>query len=343
MIHKAGTVRDAKPLSKSGEKPLRIVVLDGYTLNPGDLPWDLLREVGACEIYERTRSGEVLERAEGADVILTNKVVLDADLIGNLPDLRYIGVLATGYNVVDTEAAASRGIPVANVPEYSTPSVVQLTFALLLELARGPGIHTTAAREGMWSACPDFSFHLRPQVELGGMTMGVVGFGRIGRAVAKMAKAFDMDVIVYTRSPGCGDGVSYVGLDDLFGASDVVSLHCPLTSQTEGMVDERRLGLMKPSAFLINTARGPLVDEKALTNALNSGRIAGAAMDVLSTEPPPPDHPLLSAKNCVITPHLAWATLAARKRLMEITVQNIKAWMEGRPVNLVNMEAESRR
>jgi len=331
-----GTASERWTGSNPGEETLDIVVLDGYTLNPGDLSWDHLKDLGACMIYDRTPPDKVRERAENADVLLTNKVVLDSDLIGALPELKYIGVLATGYNVVDTAAASSRGIAVTNVPEYSTFSVAQLTFALLLELARGPGFHSGAVREGKWSASPDFSFHLRPQMELSGMTLGIVGFGRIGKAVAKLAWAFDMDVLVHTRTPRCGDGVAYVDLDALFATSDAVSLHCPLTARTEHMVDRRRLGLMKPSAFLINAARGPLVDENALAKALNSGTIAGAAMDVLSTEPPPSDHPLLSAKNCVITPHLAWATLAARQRLIKSAVGNIRAWMDGRPINVVN-------
>ena len=260
-----------------------------------------------------------------------------------LPALRYIGVLATGYNVVDTAAAASRGIIVTNIPEYSTASVAQLTFALLLELARGPGLHARAVREGKWSASPDFSFHLIPQRELSGLTFGIVGFGRIGKAVAELALAFGMDVLVATRKPGEEKRVTFVEPDVLFSQGDVVSLHCPLTPRTEKMVDERRLGLMKPSSFLINTARGPLIDENALARALNEGRIAGAALDVLSSEPPPAGHPLLSARNCVITPHLAWATLAARKRLVETAIANIRAWVEGKPVNVVNQAEKSGR
>lgn len=342
MTDQPEAAADRRQASTSGGKTCRIVVLDGYTMNPGDLSWAPLEELGECRIFDRTSREEVSERAAAADVLLTNKVVLDGDLIGALPDLKYIGVLATGYNVVDTGAAALRGIPVTNVPEYSTTSVAQLVFALMLELARATGAHSRAVREGKWSASPDFSFHLTPQVEISGKTLGIVGYGRIGKAVARLALAFDMDVLVHTRTPRRGDGIRYVDLDALFRQGDIVTLHCPLTGETESMVDERRLGLMKPSAFLINTARGPLVDEGALARALDSGRIAGAAADVLSMEPPPPDHPLLSARNCVITPHLAWATLAARRRLMEAAAANIRAWMEEKPVNVVNKRTGGR-
>jgi len=335
--------RDGRKAILREGKALRIVVLDGHTANPGDLSWDALQEFGSSRVYDRTPKDKVRERAEGADILLTNKVILNEDLMDVLPALRYIGVLATGYNVVDTAAAASRGIIVTNIPEYSTASVAQLTFALLLELARGPGLHARAVREGKWSASPDFSFHLIPQRELSGLTFGIVGFGRIGKAVAELALAFGMDVLVATRKPGEEKRVTFVEPDVLFSQGDVVSLHCPLTPRTEKMVDERRLGLMKPSSFLINTARGPLIDENALARALNEGRIAGAALDVLSSEPPPAGHPLLSARNCVITPHLAWATLAARKRLVETAIANIRAWVEGKPVNVVNQAEKSGR
>ncbi|MBN2721012.1 MAG: D-2-hydroxyacid dehydrogenase [Proteobacteria bacterium] len=335
--------RDGRKAILREGKALRIVVLDGHTANPGDLSWDALQEFGSSRVYDRTPKDKVRERAEGADILLTNKVILNEDLMDVLPALRYIGVLATGYNVVDTAAAASRGIIVTNIPEYSTASVAQLTFALLLELARGPGLHARAVREGKWSASPDFSFHLIPQRELSGLTFGIVGFGRIGKAVAELALAFGMDVLVATRKPGEEKRVTFVEPDVLFSQGDVVSLHCPLTPRTEKMVDERRLGLMKPSSFLINTARGPLIDENALARALNEGRIAGAALDVLSSEPPPAGHPLLSARNCVITPHLAWATLAARKRLVETAIANIRAWVEGNPVNVVNQTEKSGR
>lgn len=343
MTDRIAMDRDGRKAILREGKALRIVVLDGHTANPGDLSWDALQEFGSSRVYDRTPKDKVRERAEGADILLTNKVILNEDLMDVLPALRYIGVLATGYNVVDTAAAASRGIIVTNIPEYSTASVAQLTFALLLELARGPGLHARAVREGKWSASPDFSFHLIPQRELSGLTFGIVGFGRIGKAVAELALAFGMDVLVATRKPGEEKRVTFVEPDVLFSQGDVVSLHCPLTPRTEKMVDERRLGLMKPSSFLINTARGPLIDENALAQALNEGRIAGAALDVLSSEPPPAGHPLLSARNCVITPHLAWATLAARKRLVETAIANIRAWVEGKPVNVVNQTEKSGR
>lgn len=316
-------------------EPLKIVVMDGYTLNPGDLSWEVLERLGPCTIHDRTEPSLVMERARDAEVLLTNKVILGAAAIRSLPRLRYIGVLATGYNVVDVAAAGERRIVVTNVPEYGTASVAQMTFSLLLELASGVGVHWEAVKRGRWSSSPDFSFHDQPQVELSGLTLGIVGFGRIGRAVAKLASGFGMDVLVQTKTPRCGDGMSYVDLDSLFRTSDVVSLHCPLTRETEGMVSQRRLNLMKPSAFLINTARGPLVDEDALAKTLNAGGIAGAALDVLSTEPPTEDNPLFSTVNCIITPHIAWATLAARKRLMELAVGNLTAWMNGQPINTV--------
>jgi len=309
--------------------------MDGYTLNPGDLSWEVLERLGPCTIHDRTEPSLVMERARDAEVLLTNKVILGAAAIRSLPRLRYIGVLATGYNVVDVAAAGERRIVVTNVPEYGTASVAQMTFSLLLELASGVGVHWEAVKRGRWSSSPDFSFHDQPQVELSGLTLGIVGFGRIGRAVAKLASGFGMDVLVQTKTPRCGDGMSYVDLDSLFRTSDVVSLHCPLTRETEGMVSQRRLNLMKPSAFLINTARGPLVDEDALAKTLNAGGIAGAALDVLSTEPPTEDNPLFSTVNCIITPHIAWATLAARKRLMELAVGNLTAWMNGQPINTV--------
>ncbi|UCG38515.1 MAG: D-2-hydroxyacid dehydrogenase [bacterium] len=314
---------------------MRVVVLDGYTLNPGDLSWKGLEELGPCTVYDRTSPKQLPQRALGATALLTNKVVLDAPLLDRLPELRYIGVLATGTNVVDLAAAAVRGITVTNVPAYSTHSVAQMTFALLLEMVNGVGHHSEAVRAGRWSRSPDFSFHETPLVELSGLTMGIVGYGAIGKAVAALARAFGMGVLVHTRSPGKDRTVRYVDLDTLFGESDVVTLHCPLTPETVGLVNARRLALMKGTAYLVNAARGPIVDEKALAEALDSGRIAGAAVDVLSAEPPPADNPLLKARNCVITPHIAWASLAARRRLMDTVVGNLRAWMEGRPVNVV--------
>jgi len=321
---------------------MKIVVLDGYTLNPGDLDWQGLEALGEVTVHDRTPKELVLERAAGAEVLLTNKVVLGREEMERLPQLRYIGVTATGYNVVDTAAARQRGIAVTNVPAYSTASVAQMVFALLLELTQQVGHHAARVREGGWSASPDFCFWERPLVELDGLTMGVVGFGAIGRRVAALARAFGMEVLVHTGHPekyrGTAEGetVRFVGLDELFAASDVVSLHCPLTEETKGMVDVRRLGLMRPTAYLVNTGRGPLIDEAALAAALDAGRLAGAGLDVLSAEPPPSANPLLMAKNCCITPHIAWATRAARQRLMATAVTNVRTFLAGKPQNVVN-------
>jgi glycerate dehydrogenase len=315
---------------------VKIVVLDGYTMNPGDLSWKGLESLGECAVYERTPPERVVERAAGAEVVLTNKVVLDGAVMARLPDLKYIGVLATGYNVVDTAAARERGIVVTNVPAYSTRSVAQLVMALVLELAHHVGHHARTVREGRWTASKDFAYWDHPLVELEGLVMGIVGFGQTGRAVADMARAFGMRVLVHTRTPTAGPGVEFVDLATLLRRSDVVSLHCPLTPETEGLVNAKRLATMKPTAFLINTSRGPVVNERDLAEALGAGRIAGAGLDVLSTEPPKADNPLLAAKNCFITPHFAWATRAARERLMKTVVENVRGFLAGRPQNVVN-------
>lgn len=316
---------------------MNIVVLDGFTLNPGDLSWEELRSLGPCAVYDRTLPAELLGRAADADILLTNKTELTAGTLQSLPKLKYIGVLATGTNVVDLAAARARGIPVTNVPAYSTKSVAQLTFALLLELAQHAGHHAQTVREGRWTRSTDFCYWDFPLIELDGLTLGIVGFGRIGRAVGELGSAFGMKVLACTRTAGSAPPfASFVELETLFRKSDVVSLHCPLTPQTANLVNARRLSLMKPTAFLLNTSRGPLVDEPALADALNSGRIAGAALDVLSKEPPRADNPLLTARNCLITPHLAWATRAARSRLMTIAVENVRAFLQGEAQNVVN-------
>ncbi len=316
---------------------MEIVVLDGFTLNPGDLDWAELASLGHCEIYERTSPADLLRRATNADILLTNKAVLTGEDIRRLPRLKYIGVLATGTNVVDLAAARTRGIPVTNVPTYGTTSVAQMTFALLLELAHHTGHHAQTVREGRWTRSADFCYWDFPLIELVGLTMGIVGFGRIGRAVADLAAAFGLKVLAFDPTAArLPPFVHRVGLETLFRESDIVSLHCPLTEQTAQLVNARRLALMKPTAVLLNTARGPLVDEPALADALNSGRIAGAALDVLAVEPPPADNPLLTARNCIITPHLAWATRAARARLLEIAVANVRAFLQGKPQNVVN-------
>ena len=320
---------------------MKIVVVDGYALNPGDLSWKDLEEMGQCTVYDRTPPEQVLARAAEAEAILTNKVVLSRETLAGLPQLKYIGVTATGYNVVDVEAAHERGIRVTNVPGYSTKSVAQMVFALLLELTQQVGLHSRLVAEGRWSRSPDFCFWERPLVELDGLTMGVVGFGRIGQAVAKLAKAFGMRVLVNTEHPEryretpFGMEMRFADLDTLFGHSDVVSLHCPLTPATTSLVGAERLTQMKPSAFLINTSRGPLIDEQALAEALKEGRLAGAGLDVLAVEPPVDGSPLQQAPNCFITPHIAWATRAARERLLSTVVANIKAFVAGKTKNVV--------
>ncbi len=308
---------------------MKIVVLDGYCLNPGDLTWAALEQAGDVTVYERTPEDLILARAEGAEVVLTNKTPLDRETLAALPRLRYIGVLATGYNVVDAAAARERGIVVTNVPAYGTNSVAQLTIALLLELCHHVGRHSEAVRAGAWTRSPDWSFWNTPQVELAGKTVGCIGFGRIGAQTARIAEALGMRVLVHSRSRG-------IELDALLEQSDVVSLHCPLFPETRGMIGASQLQRMKPSAFLLNTSRGPLVVEQELADGLNAGTIAGAGVDVLSVEPPVGGSPLFAARNCIVTPHIAWATREARSRLMEIAAGNVAAFAAGAPVNLVN-------
>jgi glycerate dehydrogenase len=312
----------------------KIVVLDGHTANPGDLSWEPFHRLGELTVHDRTAPGDVVTRAADAEVVLTNKTVLTAEAIAALPRLKLICVLATGYNVVDVAAAKARGIPVCNVPEYSTPNVAQAVFALLLELTNRTGHHDASVHAGRWAACPDFCYWDGDLVELAGLTFGIVGHGRIGRAVGRVARAFEMKVIYHRRNhdgdPGCVD------LDTLFSESDVVSLHCPLTPETNAFVNARRIEQMKPTAFLLNTARGALVNEADLAAALSAGRIAGAGLDVLSVEPPSPSNPLLTAPRCVITPHIAWATRDARRRLLETTAGNVAAFLAGSPRHVVN-------
>lgn len=317
---------------------MKIVVLDGFTMNPGDLEWQALASLGELAVFERTPAESIVPRAAGAAVVLTNKTPLDGETIRALPTLRFIGVLATGYNVVDLDAARARGIPVSNVPAYSTRSVQQMTIALLLELTQKCGAHDRAVKEGAWSGCEDFMFQFGPLTELEGLTFGVYGFGTIGRAVAQTALSFGMRVVAAsrTRPAVLPEGVEWVTAEELFRQADVVSLHCPLTPETAKVIGPKTLAWMKPTALLINTSRGGLVDEAALARALNEGRLAGAGVDVLSTEPPDPANPLLGAKNCVVTPHCAWATRAARQRLLDITVANVKAFQAGSPIHVVN-------
>lgn len=317
---------------------MKIVVLDGHTLNPGDLSWDGLTALGRCEIHDRSASSEVVSRAAGAEIVLTNKTPLTREQIRCLPGLRYIGVLATGYNIVDVTAARERNVPVTNIPTYGTRSVAQMTFALLLELTQHAGHHAATVREGRWNRCPDFCYWDYPLIELDGLTLGIIGYGRIGRAVAELALAFGMHVLCHSRTiPSEPSGpMRFVSLDELLSQSDVVSLHCPLTADTKELIDARRLALMKSSAFLLNTSRGPLVNEPALADALNHDRLAGAGLDVLAVEPPRADNPLLQAKNCLVTPHLAWATRAARRRLLQTAVENVQSFLAGSLQNVVN-------
>ncbi|HTD85693.1 MAG TPA: D-2-hydroxyacid dehydrogenase [Candidatus Binatia bacterium] len=309
---------------------MNIVVLDGHTLNPGDLSWDALKKLGPCEVYERCTPEETVPRSANAAIVLTNKVVLNKAYMAAVPTLKYIGVTATGYNIVDVAAARERGIVVTNVPTYGTRSVAQMTFALLLELTQHVGHHAQTVRDGRWTRSPDFCYWDYPLVELDGLTMGIIGFGRIGQAVGELAEAFGMKVRAHSRKSSAED------LEKLFRESDVISLHCPLTPETKHLVNAERLSWMKPTAFLLNTSRGPLIDEAALADTLNRGQIAGAGLDVLSVEPPPAGNPLFTAKNCFITPHIAWATRAARSRLIDASIDNVRAFIAGKPKNVVS-------
>ena len=317
---------------------MKIVVLDGRTLNPGDLSWDAFKEFGQLTVFDRTPVEEIAPRAGDAEIVLTNKTPLNRETIRKLTNLKYIGVLATGYNVVNVAAAAKRGIVVTNVPEYGVNSVAEHVFAFLFEYARHIEEHAYSVRKGRWCRSPDFCYWLHPLTELAGLTMGIVGFGHIGQAVARRALAFGMRVLAHTRTPPGQpmEGVNFTDADTVFKESDVVSLHCPLTPATEKLINTQRLALMKRTALLINTARGGLIDEDALADALQRRIIAGAMLDVLSEEPPPEKNPLLHVRNCLITPHNAWATQAARQRLMNIAVDNLKAFLAGRPQNTVH-------
>jgi Lactate dehydrogenase and related dehydrogenases len=316
---------------------MKAVIVDGYTLNPGDLSWDGFKALCECVIYDFTRSEELYDRVKDADIIITNKVILSGEMISRLPQLKYIGVLATGYNIVDVEAAHAKGIMVTNILAYSTQSVAELAFAHLLNIVSQVEYHNQEVHKGRWESSRDFSFWDKPFIELDGKTMGIIGLGHIGSTVAKIALAFSMKVVSSTSKSQdeLSVGIEKVTQEELFRMSDVISLHCPLTPETEKLVNEEKLSWMKPSAILINTARGGLVDEQALADALNNDRLYAAGLDVLSQEPPTSDNPLLKAKNCYITPHYAWATLAARQRLMSTAVANLKGYLEGKPQNTV--------
>jgi glycerate dehydrogenase len=318
---------------------MKIVVLDGYTLNPGDLSWDDLEKFGDVEIYHRTPQEKIIERCAGAAIVLTNKTPLNSDILNQLSSLKYIGVLATGYNVVDIDAARNNGVVVSNVPGYGTDSVVQMTFALLLELCQHVQKHSDAVMNGKWTQSPDWCFWDYPLIELSGKTLGIIGLGDIGMKVADLATAFGMNIIAASRTQtdqSSRDNFQWMSLDELLEEADVVSLHCPLTPETKGLINQNKLARMKKSAFLLNTSRGPLVIAHDLANALNDDVIAGAALDVLSEEPPLADNPLFHAKNCILTPHIAWATKEARARLMKMVVSNVDAFLQGKPINVVN-------
>jgi glycerate dehydrogenase len=318
---------------------MKIVVLDGHPLSADGISWAALSALGEVEVYDRSSDKEALTRAHDANVLITNKVPVSADVIEQAPGLRFIAVTATGYDCVDIAAARRRGIPVANVPEYGTVSVAQFVFALLLEHCHHVSLHSQAVRSGEWASAKEWSFWKTPLIELAGKTLGVVGFGRIGRAVGELAHAFGMSVLAQDQVRAANPSYqpfAWVELDELFAQADVISVHCPLTPQTTGLVNRQRLRLVKPSTFLINAARGGLVVEQDLAEAINEGRLAGAAVDVVSREPMRSDNPLLGAQNCLITPHIAWATLEARRRLLDATVANVTNFLNGRPTNVVN-------
>ncbi|TBL81558.1 D-2-hydroxyacid dehydrogenase [Paenibacillus thalictri] len=318
---------------------MKIVVLDGYTLNPGDLDWNVFEGFGELEVYERTSPDQLLDRARGAEILLSNKTVIGENALDQLPGLQYIGVLATGYNVIDVNAAAKRGIVVSNIPSYGTSSVAQFTFALLLELCHRAGLHSDAVRDGEWGRSADWCFTKSSLIELSGKTLGIIGFGLIGQQTARIAQAFGMRIAVPDRGkplPAEFGDARALSMERLFAESDVLSLHCPLTADTKGIVNRDTLRLMKKSALLVNTARGPLINDQDLADALNEGIIAGAALDVLSEEPPRTANPLIGARNCLITPHIAWSTREARTRLMETAADNVNCFLQGKPQNVVS-------
>jgi glycerate dehydrogenase len=315
---------------------MKIVITDGYTVNPGDLNWEAIAAFGELVIYERTSSNQIVERCTEASIILTNKVPIDRNSILQLPFLKLINVTATGYNVVDITAAKEKNIVVCNVPAYGTSSVAQHSIALLLELANHVGLHANSVAAGEWQRSVDWSYAKTSLIELDGKTLGIIGYGNIGQRTASIARSMGMKIIYNSTTPKKNDPAQFRNLESSFAESDFISLHCPLKTDNAGFVNQKMIDLMKPSAFLINTARGQLINERDLADALNSGRIAGAALDVLSTEPPSEDNPLLSARNCIITPHNAWKSREARQRILDITASNIAAFLKNNPVNVVN-------
>lgn len=318
---------------------MNIVVLDGHTLNPGDLSWDGLKELGTTVVYDRTPADRTVERIGSAEIVITNKTLIDRTVLEACPALRYVGVLATGYNVVDVDAARERGIAVTNIPDYGTGAVAQFAIALLLEICHSIGEHDRSVKSGEWSASPDFCYWKRPLMELEGKTMGIIGFGRIGRRTGQIAQALGMRILAggSRRRPELESGtLRYVEMDELLATSDVISLHCPLKEQTRGIINRDSIAKMKDGVIIINTSRGPLIQEQELAEALNSGKVSAAGLDVVSIEPVNSDNPLLSARNCIITPHIAWAPIEARTRLLNIAVENLRSFLAGTPVNLVN-------
>lgn len=339
MTYINGIGEYVKMMREREDHQMKIVVLDGYTLNPGDLSWDGLSNLGDLKVYEYTPKEQIVERIGDAEIIFTNKTPLTSEIFSKVPHVRYVGALSTGYNIVDIETAKEHGIAVTNIPTYGTDAVAQYTFALLLEMCSHVGEHSRAVREGAWTACRDFCFWNYPMVELVGKTLGIIGFGRIGQAVSRIALAFGMKVLTFSRSREKvleSDGLRYAELDELLAESDVISLHCPLTGETRGMINRETISKMKDGVMLINTSRGPVVEEPDLAEALNSGKVAGAAVDVVSAEPIKAANPLLTARNCIITPHIAWAPRETRERLMNIAVDNLEAFLRGSPINVVN-------
>lgn len=317
---------------------MKIVNLDGYTTNPGDLSWDWLSKYGDYTVYDRTNKDQVIERAKEANALIINKTEITAKMLDKLPNLQYIGLQSTGYNVVDCKAAKERNIIVSNIPAYSTTAVAQLVFAFILQVTNKVTLHSDAVHDGEWCECPDFCFWKAPLTELDGKTLGIIGFGSIGQRVANIANAFGMNVIVFTPHPNPDKykNVTFVDFETILKESDIITCHCPLTQQTENLINEDAINKMKHSAIIINTSRGPVIDDYALANALNEGRIQAAGLDVLRVEPPTDDNPLLHAKNCFITPHIAWAGFETRQRLLAILEDNLKAFIEGNPQNVVN-------
>lgn len=327
-------------ISNNGCDNMKIVNLDGYTTNPGDLSWDGIKRFGDYTVYDRTKSEQVIERAKGANILIINKTVITKEILDKLsPELEYIGLQSTGYNVVDCAYAGQLGITVCNIPSYSTNAVAQLVFAFILQITNEVTLHSDAVKSGKWCKCPDFCFWEKPLTELAGKTIGIIGFGAIGQRVARLAAAFDMKVLAYAPRPkNKGDlkSVVFTDMDTLLKNSDIVTCHCPLTPETTGMINKETISKMKKTAVFINTSRGSVVDEQALADALNNGDIAAAGLDVLSAEPPCEDNPLLTAKNCCITPHIAWAAKETRARLLKILEENIEAYLSGKPQNVVN-------